>query len=248
VTYRLEGTTEDSAQVGLLPNPQLVLSSSLAEGARVTVGSDLGVVDVDPRVAAQLGSGGSETSVDRSRLAQLKSMGGKLTSPIEGEFSKRSGTPVVIGAGIDVVVSLTPIQHLRYRSFRFSGQAIVETVVGVRQVGCAAVWTEVTPIQGDDAASARLHCRLPKLVETVAGLRTRLVLATERINDAVVVLNSYIGYDLKADGYFLILSEGGGQRRLAVIVGATDGVRRIILSEVPVGATLVRPTENVIGG
>jgi hypothetical protein len=244
VTYRLEGVTRESPLVGVLPNPLLALASSVSEEATVVQGQALGEAGVDPRVRHLATRDGKGNDLDKSRLAQVEAMGGTVKAPVDGVFTERGGTPVVLADGIDVVVDLTPIQHLRSRSFRFTGQAVVETVVGVRQVPCAAVWTEHLAARGEDAASARLHCRLPRLVETAAGLRARVILTTQRIVDAVVVLNTYIGYDAAKDGYFLTIRGRDGDRRIPVTVGATDGVRRIILSDVPVGATLVRPPEG----
>lgn len=251
VTYRLEGLTADSSMIGLLTNPQLRLEPAVAVDSTVVAGQSLGVATVDPQVIAQLDGATNRTDLDRARLSQLEDMGGPVAAPADGVFSEREGVPVLLANGIDVVVNLTPIQYLRYRSFRFTGQAIVETVIGNRQVPCVAVWSEVAaapsaqaPSSTDGTVSALLHCRLPRLVETAAGLRARLVLETQLVADAVVVVNTFIGYDAARDEYYLIVREGGTERRIPVVVGATDGVRRIITSEVPVGAELVRPPQD----
>lgn len=250
VTYRLEGVTEDSAEVGLLPNPHLTLVPSVPLNSPVVAGQDIGTIEVDPRVRSQLDRDGAHSDLDQSRLAQLEAMTGIGVAPVDGLLAGPDDAPVIVADGVDVVVALTPIQHLRYRSLLFAGQSEVETVVGVRQVPCAAVWIEnrVGDVGADgEVTSARLRCRLPRAVETVAGLRARLILSTEPIADALVVLNTYIGYDAAADGYFLIIREGGTERRVPVLVGATDGVRRVILSDVPAGAELVRPREESSG-
>jgi hypothetical protein len=244
VTYRLEGITGTSSSVSLLPNAELTLTSPPRDGTQVAAGQALGSIEVDPAVRDRL-AGGDPADVDRSRLAQLEALAGPLTSPVDGVFSSGDGQPRIVGDGIDVLVDLTPIQYLRYRSFQFTGQASVETVIGVRQVPCAAVW--VGSSTDDEGLSvARLHCRLPRLVETVAGLRARVTLVSSLIEDAVVVLNSYIGYDTANDSYFLTALVDGAEQRIPIVVGATDGVRRVVLTEVPIGAALVRPPEAAV--
>ena len=220
VTYRL-GAHRDSAEVGPT-NPHLTLVP-VPLNSPVVAGQDIGTIEVDPRVRSQLDRDGAHSDLDQSRLAQLEAMTGIGVAPVDGLLAGPDDAPVIVADGVDVVVALTPIQHLRYRSLLFAGQSEVETVVGVRQVPCAAVWIENRV--GDvgaagEVTSARLRCRLPRAGETVAGLRARLILSTEPIADALVVLNTYIGYDAAADGYFLIIREGGTERRVPVLVGA----------------------------
>lgn len=238
VTYRLEGVTRDSEQVQVLFNPQLSLDPTVRLGGTVASGQTLGTAVVGTELRAQLQQGGSH--LDASRLAQLEAMGGTVTAPVDGVFTDRDATPVVVAKGIDVVVNLTPIQYLRYRSLRFTGHAVVQTVIGNRHVPCRAVWTE-TIVPDESGSSARLHCRLPGLVETAAGLRARVVLQSQLVADAIVVPNVYIGYDYDADSYFLTVRDADGERSIPILVGATDGVRRVVLSDVPLGAELLRP-------
>lgn len=245
VRFRLEGVTRGSTFVDVLPHNQLSLKAIFDDGDAVRAGQVIGDAIVDPVVRAELERDGIN-DLDRSRLAQLETMTGPVEAPVDGLFSERDGRPVVLADGIDVVVPLTAIQYLRYQSLVFTGTATVETVVGVRQVPCRALWTEVVPAE-DASLAASLHCRLPRTVETAPSLRSRVTIETQPVSDVIVVPNVFVGYDANEDSYYVILRNGETDQRVPVIVGATDGVRRIILSDLPIGAELVRPPEGSSG-
>ena len=159
------------------------------------------------------------------------------------------GQPFVRDPGVDVVVDLLPIQYLRYQSLEFSGWASIETLVGERRVACAAVW--VQPSAGKTAGvdvPYELHCRLPSYVETAAGLRSSLELRSAVYADVVVIPNIYVGYDPSTDGYYIRVIQDGEVLSLPITVGVTDGVVRVVTSDVPEGATLVRPNEDLPEG
>ena len=243
IRYRLEGITRDSDTVALTSNPQLTFVSAVPDGQSVDRGQTLGAVMVEPEVRAGLESGATTSRLAQSRLDRLLSLESDVRAPVGGILRGSS----LASVGIDVVVDLTPIQGLRYQSLSFSGRATVETVVGEREVACEAVWAEPgTPgelgaAEGADvdATASQLHCRLPAHVETAAGLRAQLALESEAFPDVVVVPNIYVGYDTLTDGYVITVDEDGTPRTIPVDVGVTDGVVRVITSEVPIGATLV---------
>lgn len=242
VTYRLEGVTAESDRVGLISNRQLAFEPDVDDGAPVRRGDQLGRAIIAPDVEAALEAGAASSSVDEARLGQLRSLERALQAPVSGVFEVVEGRPIVSTPGIDVVVGLTPIQELRYQSILFTGRAIVETVVGERNVPCDAIWiarSAAAPEEGGESGPARLHCRLPGFVETAAGLRSRVVLESETIRDAVVVPNVFVGYDADRDGYYVQVERDGATTTIPVVVGVTDGVVRVITSDVPVGARLV---------
>lgn len=247
ITYRLDGSTQASTAVGLTSQRKLMFVPEIAADSFVTAGQRVGSTVVDPSVRQILESGGAQ-SVDRSRLAQLVAMAGDVVAPVSGQLRLDGPVPAVIAPGIDVVAPLSPIQDLRYQSLRFTGDATVETVVGQRSVACAAIWIEASPQASQPPESGQdfslLRCRLPGHIETAPGLRSQIVLRSELIPDAVVVPNILVGYDPSTDGWFLTVRQRGGQERLPVLVGATDGVVRLITSPVPLGAVLLRPEER----
>lgn len=247
VVYRLEGVSEVSDVVGLSSNRQLVVVPSLPNQSTVEAGQTVGTIRVAPDVAAALTASEGSSRIDKGRLAQLRSLAGPVVAPVSGLLRVTPGSTVVEAPGIDVVVGLTPLQDLRYQSLQFSGRAVIETVVGQREVPCEAVWIarpEVSQTQADNSTdvadvASDLHCRLPRYVETAPRLRARVVLESEHHRDAVVVPNVYVGYDPASDGYYITVMRDGRRSTVDVTVGPTDGVVRVITSPAPVGAVLV---------
>ena len=243
IVYKLQGVSATSATVGLMSNRQLSFVPELPADSTVAPGQIVGAADVDPDVEAALEAGAATSSIDESRLGQLQSLKGPIVTPVGGVLELNGGVPVVRSPGIDVVVGLTPIQDLRYQSLQFTGRATIETVVGQREAACEAVWVQQSESESTDQLS-ELHCRLPDYIETAPGLRARVVLESQRFEDTVVVPNIYIGYDAATDGYFIRVLDNGHELTIPVVVGVTDGVVRVITSDVPVGATLVLPVEK----
>ncbi len=237
VKYVLEGQSTTSTGVQLLSNPQLAFVSSVRPGVQVAIGDVIGRSIISPGIRASLDRGARQSSLDRGELEQLKSLEGRIVAPVGGVFVIQGGTAMILLPGIDVVVDLLPIQYLRYQSLSFSGRATVETIVGERTVNCAAVWVQAgsNPSAG---TPYELHCRLPSYVETAAGLHAQVRLASGIYRDVVVVPNVYIGYDRSRDGYFISVVQDGVEKKIPITVGVTDGVVRIVTSDVPVGATL----------
>jgi hypothetical protein len=229
--FVLEGVSEESSAVEPVWNPALVFVPALPSGTRVRAGEAIGRSRIAPGIRQGLVAG---------ELAQLRSLQGQIRSPVDGLLTLEDGRPVIRARGIDVVVPLLPIQYLRYRSVPFSGQATIETIVGQRSVPCTALWVAVAAGQ----APYQLHCRLPSSVETAAGLRAQVVLTSQTFRDVLVVPNIYVGYDHAHDGYYVRILEGGRERRVPITVGITDGVVRVVTSDLPVGATLLPPSDG----
>ncbi len=248
MTFKLQGVSAESDTISLLSNRQMMLVTSRVDGERVDEGAIVGDAVVDPTVAAALQARNAHSSIDQSRLQQLRTLEGPVTAPVGGILQLGGSAPELRTAGIDVVVSLTPIQQLRYESIPFTGRATIETTVGTRQVDCAAVWISTTgPDRTGDVVEAPaplLHCRLPGFVETAAGLRGLVTLTSERFDSVIVIPNLYIGYDQTVDGYYVTVLENDQPVKIPVTVGVTDGVVRVITSDLPVGATLLLPGDD----
>lgn len=249
VTYKLDAVSASSARVGLMSNRQLSFVASVAADSSVTQGQTVGEAVIDPDVEAALEAGSLTSGIDEARLGQLRGFEGPIVTPVGGVFGLVGTFPVVHAPGIDVVTALTPIQDLRYQSLGFTGRAVIETVVGQREVACEAVWTQQPEAPGESgdgtqSGPSELHCRLPGYLETAPGLRAQVVLESQRFEDVVVVPNIYVGYDEATDGYFVKVNDAGLVSTIPVVVGVTDGVVRVITSDVPVGAVLVSPEEE----
>lgn len=240
ITYVLQGESETAAVVDLMSNPQLAFVPEVPPGSKIAQGRTVGRTIVDPTVQAALQAGATVSSLDSGELTQLRTLQGPVVASVSGVFAIVAGRPVLRDPGVDVVVGLLPIQYLRYQSIPFSGQASIETVVGNRQVPCAAVWVQPGGPSGASSGTPyELHCRLPGFVETAAGLTAQVTLRSALYKNVVAVPNIYIGYDQTTDGYFVNVLANGKKEMLPITVGVTDGVVRVITSTVPVGAVLL---------
>jgi hypothetical protein len=191
-------------------------------------------------VQAALQAGAATSSLDRGELRQLAALRAPVVSPVSGVLTSAAGHPAIRDPGVDIVAGLLPIQYLRYQALEFSGRASIETVIGQRQIPCAAVWVQPAGTSSSSSGSPyELHCRLPSYVETAAGLRGLVILKSTPYKNVIVVPNIYVGYDQRTDGYYINLQSGGRKKKVPIRVGVTDGVVRIITSKVPLGATLL---------
>lgn len=237
VAYRLDGIVASSSTVGVDVPPGTRLAPSVTAGTAVTEGDSVGSLVV---LEAAEGAPGGTVEESQRRLATTRS--GPVTAPVAGTVQVDGGTTRVDTAGLDVVVTLKPLQELRYRALAFSGAATVETVLGQRRSECLAVWLEPLPAAADDAespATSAVHCRLAPDVETAAGLPAVLTLTSSRQADAIAVPLIYIGLDATGQNYIARVREGGAVVDRAVVVGVTDGVRRVIAEGLRAGDVLI---------
>lgn len=230
--YRLDGTSRPSPAVGLIPGGPYELIPSVPWGSIVDAEANIGQLRLDASIERGLRASATTSSVNASRLTVLRALEQPVTAPVAGRLKGPTGSASIEVPGVDVVVDLTPIQDLRYRSSAFRGVADIETVVGQRRVECLAVWVD---------QASRLHCRLPSYIETAPGLRGQVTLASEPLAQATVVPNSAVGYDDDSDSYFVVVDQDGESRRVLVTVGATDGVVRVVTSPLKVGLELLDP-------
>lgn len=246
LSYQLEGSTSQSSGVPLIPSAGLRWSRTLPDGSVVRQDEVVGTWAVDPDYKAELTMSAATSRVDADRLKSLGAHAGDVLSPVPGAVRVSADLVSVLTKGIDVVVVLTGIQELRLSSLTISGQATVETVAGQRTVSCQALWTEddvtTDPAATDtgDGISAQLRCRLPQVVETVPGLRAQLHVTSATIAGALVVPDTMLGYD--QTGYTVTLRQDGRNITVPVDVGPSDGVVRVVTTDLPVGAVLVPPS------
>lgn len=229
VAYRLDGSVAAGTSVGVDIPSGTYLEPALASGSPAQTGQTLGALR-----AADPGGGSPEGTVARSQrdlvAARLKS----VTAPVTGRAVVSESTARVDRSGLDVVVPLKPLQELRYRGAAFEGQATVETVLGQRTSPCLAVWIETPNATSDGAesgaASAVVRCRLAPNIETAAGLPAVLALRSERQQGVLAVPLIYIGLDATGENYVVRVQRGSAWVERQVVVGATDGVRRVVTS------------------
>ncbi len=128
---------------------------------------------------------------------------------------------------------LAPLQELRYRGLTFVGEASVETVLGQRRTSCTAVWVESSkadPAASGEGSRSTVHCRLPGDVESVPGLPVTLTLTSPELTGVVALPSIYVGLDSGGNNYVVRVKDGTGWTSRPVVVGVTDGVRRVIVS------------------
>lgn len=238
VNYRLDARTVASMQVSLDPRPGTLVRWSVKAGDRIAAGAVVGRATLDPGLD---GIGPHSGTVDRSRRQAGLDARGSLTAPLNGTATRVGDSLRVSSSGLDVVASLTPLQVLRYRGLPFTGLASVETILGQRTVKCQALWIEAqTDAQTSDGASGgeTLHCRLPADVESAPGLPGSLALASRQMTDVVAVPAIYVGVDSAGENYVVHVRSGASTAVRPVVVGPTDGVRRVILEGVRAGELL----------
>jgi hypothetical protein len=80
-------------------------------------------------------------------------------------------------------------------------------------------------------------------VETAAGLPVVVTLRSPVIPNAVVVPSIYIGLDSASANYVVVARVDGVSLKKPVVVGPTDGVRRLIVSGIVPG-TVLEPVED----
>lgn len=248
LAYRLDGTTQRSDGVTVPVAPGLQIQTTVATGTLVNSGDIIGKTLIDPAVKAALISRSATNRIDRARLAELETLVGDAVAPDHGTVAiDPAGHVVIASPGIDVVAPLTPLQVLRLSSIAVAAEATVETVVGQRTVPCEATWivaeaapSSVSASNGEETAS--LHCRLDPSVETVASLRAGLRVTSALIVGATVVPNSALR--IEPSGYFVTIVENGQTRDVPVDVTYTDGVVRVVTTDLPIGAELVPPAPS----
>lgn len=231
IRLSLDGETSESTNVVLSPHNGIVARVSSVSKA-VKAGQPIGALEVSPRIAssAQLNA---TSSVTRSQMNSLALQTGPLEAPVSGMLKVEHGANIIVSQGFDVVVELSPLQSLRFRSARFTGVASVETVLGPRSVRCVAMWLE--------PAEDKLHCRVPAYAETVGGLRASLVIQSVTQPNVIVVPNLALTYDESSDGYQITVIDNGKSQTMPVDVGVTDGVARVVTSDLKVGLEILLP-------
>lgn len=236
VTYRLDGAISSGSSVGIDVPAGTKLKPSAKSGDLVAKGQTLGWLVASRSEPAAA----SEGTVARSQRQLATGRLGRVVAPTAGVANLSATLAHVAQAGLDVVVPLKPLQELRYRGMNFAGSATVETVLGQRTAPCVAVWIEKVATDGRSsndlgAASAVVHCRLAADLETASGLPAVLSLKSQRLPDVIAVPLIYIGLDRQGENYVVRAQENGKLAERPVVVGATDGVRRVVTSGLAVG-------------
>jgi hypothetical protein len=236
VTYRLDAVVVESDEVRVeVPTGMAFQSRRDKDDVEVAVGEELGKLVVDPANEAALTHG--DGTVAASRLGVLQEQAAVVHAPVAGIAKLDDAGARVRRPGLDVTADLSPLQTLRYEGMAFAGSAEVETVVGQRRVACDAVW--LSAADDTEGAGSRVHCRLPDNVETVPGVPAVMVLSSPTLDDVVAVPYLYVGLDDVGENYVVSVLEGGEAVERPVVVGTTDGVRRVIRSGVEHGDELV---------
>jgi hypothetical protein len=235
VTYRLEGSSVSSDDVGLASQDNTRFDLVVRPGTVVRAGTTLGRLVPVPGLVRALRSEAVTSTVARSQLDALERRVGSVRAPLGGRLVRSGSRLAIASAGLDAVVPITPLQELRYRSLTFTGTVTLETVFGQRSAPCVSVWLESagpTASTGDPAADqssqAELHCRIPADVETAPGLPLTVALTSPTMNDLLAVPAIYVGLDSQGRNYVVRVRKAGHWVAKPVVVGPSDGVVRVI--------------------
>jgi hypothetical protein len=239
--YRLDGVVAPGTQVRADVPVGMMFTPQVKSGDPMAVGDILGTL-----VAEEWG-GPEPGTVERSRRLLVSEREREVRAPVAGVVRVSSRSISIQRPGMDVVVPLKPLQELRYRGTEFSASATVETVLGQRTVPCQALWIErldtavnaADQVDGGQAASAAIHCRLSDSVETAPGLPAVAHLTSSAIEDTIAVPVVYVGLDKDGKNYLVKVRDADKEEQRAVVVGPTDGVRRVILEGLDEGETIV---------
>jgi hypothetical protein len=233
-TYRLDALTGASETIGFAVPGNTVLRDAADDGTSVSVGDPIARVEANPKVSVFLREQSKAGTVQESRLHGLVQPF-VLRAPVAGRIVGASGSVRIAAAGLDVSATLNPLQELRLRAQPLSGKALVETAFGQRKTRCHAMWFT----HAEDRS--QLHCRLGQDVETVAGLPAVLVVTSRTIPDALVIPGIYISSDNAGNNYLAWVSKDGRAVAHPVVVGPTDGVRRVIVKGIAEGSVVLMP-------
>jgi hypothetical protein len=239
IDYNLDASTRGSEVVVLTAPFGAVLVPVAEPGEVVTAGAVVARTQVDKGYRIELERLASTNRIDAAILRELDLLPGDVKAPITGVFEADGEGLRIASRGIDVVTGLTGVQALRLGSIALTGVASVETVVGQRQVECAAVSVVLGVANAESDRVAELRCRLPRTVETAAGLRARLHVLGPLFAGATVVPNSAIGTD--DGGYVVTILVDGVKETVPIDVGPSDGVVRVVMTSLPDGAEIVPP-------
>ncbi|MEI2777728.1 MAG: hypothetical protein V9G19_17530 [Tetrasphaera sp.] len=230
IRYRLNGATLAGEQVGVDVPLGMTFHRRQHGRARADAGEIIGTMAPLEALTADV-----DGTVHQSRLAAARSRAGPVRAPVSGRLESSAGSVLITSPGIDVVVALRPLQELRYRGVPFTGRASVETILGQRSVPCVALWLARRQSSQEASAdsgpgSTSVHCRLPASTETAPGIPAVLDLSSPQQRDVLAVPAIYVGLDESGSNYVATVRVGSSASERPVVVGATDGVRRVILS------------------
>ncbi|MCL2787500.1 MAG: hypothetical protein FWD59_03255 [Micrococcales bacterium] len=242
IVYELEATTDESSGVVLSAPRGTVLTSVVPPESSVSVGTVVARLGIDSVFRAELAKSALTSRIDASALRSLDETPREFAAPIAGVFELEGADARIVARGIDVVTPLTGVQELRLSRVSLTGYATVETIVGQRTVKCSFTWIAREGEEDSATGGPIFRCRLPRTLETVGGLRARLRIVGPLLPSATLVPDSMLGTD--DSGYSVTVLKDGEPKTIAVEVGPSDGVVRVVTTPLPIGAELVPPTES----
>lgn len=243
IRYVLEASTVLSDGVPVEVPLGTSWGERVPDGREVRAGDYVGTTTLRPDVQTELE--GSSHSSDRVRLSSLEMGVGDVSAPIDGVVSSDGTSLRIDSGGIEAVAMLTGMQSLRLASLPISGSVTVETTLGQRLIACDALWV-TQPDAGLGLVDYGLHCRIPSYIETSANLRATIEVVSDKIVSATLVPNVAVG--ASRNGSFVCLErEAGGSVQREVDLGPSDGVMRVITSDLDSGLRLHIPDGTTCG-
>lgn len=208
--------------------------------------------------------------LDRARedLERADARERSVAAPVDGTVERGPDTIAVVPVGLVVVAQLTPIQALRMLGVDFTAVSMVETPSGRSNQGCVNFVTGASlagapggvvsaesevSAEGDTAGGDVIEssaysavCELASGVPTVAGLPAKLRVEGPELRDAVVVPESAIRYRDDTGAAYVEL-DGRGPREVEVVLGPSNGLRRVVTSGIDPGMSIVVDPVTEIG-
>ncbi|MEY3407625.1 MAG: hypothetical protein RL038_686 [Actinomycetota bacterium] len=234
INMQLNGTTINSFVVGIEIPKDAVFKPTIELGSRVKRGQVIGSYRPDPSsLKAQMEK--DPGSIKDSKLDFLYKHQGDVSAPVSGVLLSKGDYYFVKQSGLAAVVSLTPLQHLRVESSKYSGLVNVETLFGTETAECESLWNEIS----ESNTEALLYCRIPQEIETVPGLPVVLKISSDEVKNVIAVPAKFIAVTEDRLNYAVRVKDGNTSRLQVVKVGATDGVVRIVTAGLKGNETLL---------
>ncbi|WP_219105649.1 hypothetical protein [Austwickia sp. TVS 96-490-7B] len=156
--FVLGATSESSSRILVTWPEGLAINPAVANLSRVSKGIKLGeLVQIHRK------------EIKPEEEERLKLWQGSLSSPVDGVVNFDKNSLTIKSEGLNLQVSLTPIQYLRIRAIPFSGVGTIDTVYGKKSFPCSALWQEGSASSSSVGQSALFQGVKTELINSRGG-------------------------------------------------------------------------------
>jgi len=240
IRMEFRAKVQASNYVKIVVPQNLVFIPVVKSGVLVREGQLLGKMQIEKAVSEKLEVEAKTSTIAKSQLSTTKAMEVDVFAQLDGTLTISEGVLTIAKKGLDIVASISGIQALRARSGYSQSYSLVETIVGTQNAPCLAFWVDSPD---SDSASTdtgsvgtfTAHCRISSIIETSPELSAQLSIEGDVTRGAVTVPHTYIKLDENSKSYFVEMEDGSSR---PIEVGASDGVRRIVIAGLSPGDEL----------